>query len=71
MTLATKRIKDLINITDVRNETFNVVTSVRIGVQQRDKVGYKIRRCDGKPKGITAHIRESYRLRPPIYNTHI
>ena len=33
LTLATKRINDLINITDVRNETFNVVTSAGFGVQ--------------------------------------
>ena len=49
----------IIDITDVRNETFNVVTYAGIGVQQRDKVGYEIQRCKGKPKGITAHLTDT------------
>ena len=59
LTLVTKRIKDLIDKTEVRNETFNVVTSAGVGVHQRDKVGYEIQRCNGKPKGITAHMTDT------------
>ena len=52
LTLVTTKIKDLIDITNVRNETFNVVTSAGLGVQQRDKVGYEIRSCKGKSKQL-------------------
>ena len=40
LTLVTEGIKNLIDVTEVRNETFNVVTSAGIGLQRRDKVGY-------------------------------
>ena len=50
LTLVTTRIKDLIDITNVRNETFNVVTSAGLDEQQRDKVGYEIRHCNGGTK---------------------
>ena len=56
LTLVSSGIKDLINITNVRNETFKVVTSAGPGVQQRDKVGYEILSCQGKPKAVTAHM---------------
>ena len=59
LTLVTTKIKDLIDITNVRNETFNVVTSAGLGVQQRDKVGYEIRSCKGKSKAVTAHMTDT------------
>ena len=59
MNLVTEEIKTLIDVTEVRNETFNVVTSAGVGLQTRDKVGYEIQRCNGDPKGITAHLTDT------------
>ena len=59
MTLVTEEIKKLIDVTEVRNETFNVVTSAGVGLQQRDKVGYKIYCGNGDSKGITAHLTDT------------
>ena len=59
MMLAIEGIKKLIDVTEVRNETFNVVTSAGMGVQQRDKIGYGIQCINGDTKGITAHLTDT------------
>ena len=59
LTLAIEGIKKLIDVTEVRNETFNVVTSAGMGVQQRDKIGYGIQCSNGDTKGITAHLTDT------------
>ena len=60
LTLVTEGIKNLIDVTEVRNETFNVVTSAGFGLQRRDKVGYKIYCSNGDTKGITAHLTDTF-----------
>ena len=42
LTLAIENIKQLIEVTEVMNDTFNVVTSAGMGIQQRDKIGFEI-----------------------------
>ena len=59
LTLVTEGIKKFMDITEVRNETFNVVTSAGMGVQQRDKIGYRIHCSNGDTKGITAHLTDT------------
>ena len=59
LTLGIEGIKKLIDVTEVRNETFNVVTSAGMGVQQRDKIGYGIHCSNGDNKGITAHLTDT------------
>ena len=51
----------MIDVTEVRNETFNVITSAGIGLQKRDKVGYKIHCSNGDTKGITAYLTDTLR----------
>ena len=58
--MVTEGIKNLIDVTEVRNETFNVVTSAGIGLQRRDKVGYKIYCSNGDTKVITAHLSDTF-----------
>ena len=60
LTLVTEGIKNLIDVTEVRNETFNVVTSAGIGLQRRDKVGYKIYCSNWDTKRITAHLTDTF-----------
>ena len=60
LTLVSKRIKNLIDVTEVRNETFNVVTFARIGLQRRDKVRYKIYCSNGDTKKITADLTDTF-----------
>ena len=59
LTLAIEGIKKLIDVTEVRYETFNFVTSAGMGVQQRDKIGFSIQCSNGDSKGITAHLTDT------------
>ena len=59
LTLTIEGIKKLIDVTEVRNETFNVVTSAGMGVQQRDKIGYGVHCSNGDTNGITAHLTDT------------
>ena len=60
LTLAIEGIKKLIDVTEVRNETFNVVTSAGMGVQQRDKIGFGIHCINGDIKAVTAHLTDTH-----------
>ena len=54
LTLAIENIKQLKEVTEVRNETFNVVTSAGMGIQQRDKIGFEIQCINGDTRAVTA-----------------
>ena len=40
--MVNKKVKDWIEVTEVRNESFNVVTTAGMGIQKKDKIGYEI-----------------------------
>ena len=41
LNLVIDKVKKWVEVTEVRNESFSVVTSAGVGIQQKDKVGYK------------------------------
>ena len=50
LNLVNKKVKDWIEVTAVRNESFNVVTSAGMGIQKKDKIGYEILCANGDKK---------------------
>ena len=47
------KVKKWMEVTEVRNESFSVVTSAVVGIQQKDKVGYEILSSNGDTKTVT------------------
>ena len=43
----------------MRNETFNVVMSAGMGIQQRDKIGFEIQCINGDTRAVTAHLTDT------------
>ena len=59
LTLAIENIKQLIEVTEVMNDTFNVVTSAGMGIQHRDEIGFEIQCTNGDTKAVTAHLTDT------------
>ena len=57
--LVIDKVKKWIEVTEVRNESFSVVTSTGVGTQKKDKVGYEILCSNGDTKTVTAYLRET------------
>ena len=56
LNLVIDKIKKWIEVTEVRNESFSVVTSAGLGTQKKDKVGYEILCSNGNTKTVTAYL---------------
>ena len=59
LNLVIDKVKKWVEVTEVRNESFSVVTSAGVGIQQKDKVGYKILYSNGDKKAVTAYLSET------------
>jgi len=46
-------------VTEIRKETFNVVTSAGMATQRKDKVGYEIMCGNGETKAVTAYLNDA------------
>ena len=57
LNLVIDKVKKWINVTEVCNESFSVVTSAGVGTQKKDKVGYEIWCSNGKT--VTAYLSET------------
>ena len=59
LNLVIDKVKKWIEVTEVRNESFSVVTSAGVGIQQKEKGGYKILCSNGDTKAVTAYLSET------------
>ena len=59
LNLVIDKVKKWIEMTEVRNESFSVLTSAGVGVQQKDKVGYRILCSNGDTNAVTAYLSET------------
>ena len=57
--LVNKKVKDWIEVTEIRKESFNVVTSAGMGIQRKDKIGYEILCANGETKAVTAYLNDT------------
>ena len=59
LNLVISKVKKWIEVTEVRNESFNVVTSAGMGIEKKDKVGYEILCTNGDKKAVTAYLSDT------------
>ena len=59
LNLVYKKVKDWIEVTEIRKETFNVVTSAGMGIQRKDKIGYEMLCGNGETKAVTAYLNDT------------
>ena len=62
LNLVISKVKKWIEVMEVRNEFFHVVTSAGMGIQKKDKVGYEILCTNGDKKAVTAYLSETLGL---------
>ena len=56
LNLVNENVKKWMDVTNIRTESLNVITSVGLGIQEKDKMGYDLLASNGDIKSITAYI---------------
>ena len=59
LNLINKKVRDWIEVTEIRKETFIVVTSAGMATQRKDKIGYEIMCGNGETKPVTAYLNDA------------
>ena len=59
LNLVNKKVKDWIEVTEIRKESFNVVTREGMGIQRKDKIGYEMLCANGETKAVTAYLNDT------------